>query len=162
MRAKAWLQLGLAFLVVGLLSATASTVSAQTPTADEINEVARYLSCPTCTGINVADCPTETCAQWRQEIGRLLAEGKSRQEILDYFAARYGDHVLQNPPGRGIFLWVWIVPAVAVIAGGGLWLYWMRRWAPKESSQESPADGQAEADDEYVRRVERDLERWKS
>ena len=126
---------------------------------DEINEIARLLSCPTCTGISLADCPTETCAQWRTEIGRLLAEGKSQQEILDYFAARYGDHVLQTPPARGVFLWVWLAP-VAVTLGGIIW--WLlglrRRPAAVEQRMPGPIDDAFERD--YVSRVEAELERW--
>jgi cytochrome c-type biogenesis protein CcmH len=106
------------FAVLTLLSILVATPAlAQQPTADEINAVARKLSCPTCTGINVADCPTETCAQWRAQIGEMLAEGKSEQDILNYFAARYGDHVLQVPPKRGFFVWVWALPVIVVIAG---------------------------------------------
>jgi cytochrome c-type biogenesis protein CcmH len=94
-----WLGVGLALLA--LLAAL--PVLAQTPpSVDQVNAVAKKLSCPTCTGINVADCPTETCAQWRSQIGQMLAEGKSEPEILDYFSSRYGDQVLQAAgPGRG-------------------------------------------------------------
>src|SRR5512137_642670 len=97
-----WLGVGLALLA--LLAALPAL--AQTPTVDEVNSVAKKLSCPTCTGINVADCPTETCAQWRSQIGQMLAQGKGEPEILDYFSSRYGDQVLQVPPTRGFFVWV--------------------------------------------------------
>jgi cytochrome c-type biogenesis protein CcmH len=151
---------------------------AQTPTVDEVNSVAKKLSCPTCTGINVADCPTETCAQWRSQIGQMLAEGKSEPEILDYFSSRYGDQVLQVPPTRGFFVWVWVLP-VAVIVVGLAWLaYRMRGWAPaaaapapSEADEAAPAGvvgaasagavGAASADDKYLRRVQEDLEKLK-
>jgi cytochrome c-type biogenesis protein CcmH len=150
---------------------TASPALAQQPTQDEINQVAKKLSCPTCTGINVADCPTETCAQWRAKIGELLTEGRSEQEILDYFAARYGDHVLQVPPKRGFFVWVWVLPVLAILAGLAWLAFLMRRWAghraaPVESSERVDAGDDsggghedAAPDDEYLRRVQRDLER---
>jgi cytochrome c-type biogenesis protein CcmH len=149
-------------------------VLAQQPTADEINKVAKKLSCPTCTGINVADCPTETCAQWRAKIGEMLAENKSEQEILDYFAARYGDHVLQVPPKRGFFVLVWVLPVIAILAGL-VWLaYLMRGWAkkryPASAQQAYPPSTQvtkvsneigngAISQDEYLKRVQQDLEK---
>jgi cytochrome c-type biogenesis protein CcmH len=154
------------FACVSLLLAAsvvgAGVASAQQPSADEVNQVARQLSCPTCTGINVADCPTETCAQWRAKIGELLAEGKSEQEILDYFAARYGDHVLQVPPARGFFLGVWTVPAAAIVAGLVVLIYLARGWA-KRTPARLAASVQAEgaAEDEYLRRVEKELKAWK-
>jgi cytochrome c-type biogenesis protein CcmH len=165
-----WLLIALALLA--LLAALPAL--AQTPTVDEVNSVAKKLSCPTCTGINVADCPTETCAQWRSQIGQMLAEGKSEPEILDYFSSRYGDQVLQVPPTRGFFVWVWALP-VAVVVVGLAWLaYRMRGWArqpaaaaaapaPSEADEATPAGavGAASADDEYLRRVQEDLEKLK-
>jgi len=146
---------------------------AQQPSADEINEVAKKLSCPTCTGINVADCPTETCAQWRAKIGELLAEGESEQEILDYFAARYGDHVLQVPPKRGFFVLVWVLPVVAILAGLAWLAYLMRGWSQRSAAVTSEHaqgvemvaasdmadDADLPGEDEYLRRVEQDLEK---
>jgi cytochrome c-type biogenesis protein CcmH len=132
---------------------------AQQPTMDEINAVARKLSCPTCTGIDVADCPTETCAQWRAKVGEMLAQGQSEQEILDYFAARYGDHVLQVPPTRGFFLWVWLLPIIAIAGGLAVLVYLVRGWSRKPAPAPMEAEDEA-AEDEYLQRVEQDLEKW--
>jgi cytochrome c-type biogenesis protein CcmH len=159
-----WLLVG--FVILGILVTT--PVLAQQPTADEINAVAKNLSCPTCTGINVADCPTETCAQWRAKIGEMLAEGKSEQEILDYFAARYGDHVLQVPPKRGFFVWAWALPAAAIVAGLAWLAYLMRGWSQRraavlaEVEVATPSSAVEDADvveDEYLQRVQQDLEK---
>jgi len=132
---------------------------AQQPTTDDINAVASELTCPTCTGISVADCPTETCVQWRAKIGEMLAQGYSQQEILDYFAARYGDHVLQVPPARGFFQWLWLLPTSATILGLALLAYLVHSW----SRQPAPAPQEGEdqvVEDEYLQRVEQDLEGW--
>lgn len=148
-------------LLVLALAWDISGAQAQTPSPDDINRVARQLSCPTCTGINVADCPTETCAQWRAKIGELLAEGKTDQEILEYFAARYGDHVLQVPPARGFFLSVWIVPILAILAGLGMLGYLMHRWAKRSAVGEKLITSSDTEEDEYVRRVEQELQLWR-
>lgn len=152
---------GMAVLVLAILVLAFSGSSlAQEPSMDEINEIASQLSCPTCTGISLADCPTETCAQWRAEIGRLLAEGKGQQEILDYFAARYGYHVLQTPPARGVFLWVWLAPVAAIIGGiawWGLGLRWRHAGAVEHGTL---VQAEAAFERDYVSRVEAELERW--
>ena len=156
-RIRFWPFIGLALLAF----VAALPALAQTPTVDEVNSVAKKLSCPTCTGINVADCPTETCAQWRSQIGQMLAQGKSEPEILDYFSSRYGDQVLQVPPTRGFFVWVWVLP-VAAIAIGLAWLaFRMRGWArrPAAVPAEADADEAAPPGDEYLRRVQEDLEK---
>jgi cytochrome c-type biogenesis protein CcmH len=152
-----WLVISLALLA--LLAALPAL--AQTPTVDEVNSVAKKLSCPTCTGINVADCPTETCAQWRSQIGQMLAQGKSEPEILDYFSSRYGDQVLQVPPTRGFFVWVWALPVAAIVVGLAWLAYRMRGWARRQAAvpATSDADEAAPPGDEYLRRVQEDLEK---
>ncbi len=151
-----------AFIIVvySLLSLCfAMPAFAQQPTADDINAVASNLTCPTCTGINVADCPTETCVQWRAKIGEMLAQGYSQQEILDYFAARYGDHVLQVPPARGFFQWLWLLPTAATILGLALLAYLVRSWSRQPAP--APLEGEDQVvEDEYLQRVEQDLEGW--
>jgi cytochrome c-type biogenesis protein CcmH len=169
-----------AFIFFALLAASlAMPALAQTPSADEINAVAKKLSCPTCTGINVADCPTETCVQWRTKIGEMLAEGRSEQEILDYFAARYGDYVLQVPPKRGFFVLVWVLPVIAILAGLAWLVYLMRGWSRQttpatagylQGAQDpqggaliatsgSPDESDLIIEDEYLQRVQQDLEK---
>ena len=122
--------LGLLISLALLAFLAAVPALAQTPTVDEVNAVAKKLSCPTCTGINVADCPTETCAQWRSQIDQMLGQGKSEPEILDYFSSRYGDQVLQVPPTRGFFLWVWALPLAAIVAGLAWLVYRHARLGP--------------------------------
>jgi cytochrome c-type biogenesis protein CcmH len=164
--------IGLALVMAFALVAVVAPAYAQNPSADEINEVAKKLSCPTCTGISVADCPTETCAQWRAKIGEMLSEGRSEPEILDYFAARYGDHVLQVPPKRGFFVLVWVLPIIAILAGLAWLFYLMRGWSrqtaapqgehPHSAEVVAPSDVAAAGDDledEYLQRVQQDLER---
>jgi cytochrome c-type biogenesis protein CcmH len=169
---NAWSFIALALLLAFAFAATAASAFAQDPSADEINEVAKKLSCPTCTGINVADCPTETCAQWRAKIGEMLVEGKGEQEILDYFAARYGDHVLQVPPKRGFFVLVWILPVIAILAGLAWLVYLLRGWSrqpaaakgghPQGAAAVAPsgtAEDGGDIEDEYLQRVQQDLEK---
>jgi len=129
---------------------------AQEPTYDDISEVAKNLNCPTCTGINLADCRTLTCEQWRQQISDLLAQGYSDQEVLDYFSNQYGVQVLQEPPRSGFTLLLWLLPVIALLAGAG-WLYYtMRDWSqPVGAATPVPA---ALPRDDYLSQVDRDLD----
>jgi cytochrome c-type biogenesis protein CcmH len=133
---------------------------------DRINNIAKDLNCPTCTGINLSDCRTLTCEQWREQIGELVDEGYSEQQVLDYFSTRYGDQVLLEPPRRGFSLLIWILPVVALLSGG-IWLaLLLRKWrqepegAPGESgaaSGGSKASTAAPINDDYLSQVEQDL-----
>jgi cytochrome c-type biogenesis protein CcmH len=79
-------------------------------------EIAKQLNCPTCAGRNLADCPTDTCTQWKQEIVTQLKAGKTDEEVLTYFKDRFGSQVLQEPPKEGFVLVMWVVPVLAVFA----------------------------------------------
>ncbi len=149
------------FSLVPLLPAS----QAQTPDYDRINEVASNLNCPTCSGINLADCRTQTCAQWREQIGDLLAKGYSDQQVLDYFVTQYGPQVLQQPPKSGFTATLWFLPVVAILIGGVLLFFTMRKWSQKETAPvaapptpaaQTPDTTSATADD-YLSQVEQDL-----
>ena len=55
------------------------------PSDDQVNAIAKQLYCPVCENIPLDVCPTQACEEWRALIKELLAEGKSEQEIKDYF-----------------------------------------------------------------------------
>jgi len=134
---------------------------AQEPDYDTINEVAQELNCPTCAGLNLADCRTQTCSQWKDQIGDLLTEGYSKQEVLDYFVTQYGSQVLQEPPKSGFTLSLWLIPVIAVIVGA-IWLFYIiKKWQKPEPAPvvvtASAAVLEPEADD-YLSQVEKDLE----
>lgn len=142
---------------------------AQEPDYDRINEIAKNLNCPTCAGLNLADCRTQTCAQWRGQIGDLIEAGYTDQEILDDFVANYGQQVLQEPPKHGFTLALWILPFIALLAGG-IWLYYtLRNWTNRESaaaavattptgvSSTSASANAADLSDDYLKQVDKDL-----
>lgn len=135
-------RLSLLIFTVFCLSTFASPVLAQDPEPnyDRINEIAKDLNCPTCTGINLADCRTLTCEQWREKIGELVDEGYSNQQVLDYFSTRYGRQVLQEPPRSGFTLMLWVLPVIALLAGGGWLFYTIRGWSNQTAEEDNFAD----------------------
>lgn len=131
---------------------------AQSPTDDQVNSVAEQMNCPTCQSLNLADCRTQTCEQWRAQISDLLAEGYTEQEVLEMYALRYGDEVLQEPPRRGGGLLVWLLPALGVL-GGSMWLgFVLKKWSavktPVAAETSAPAGVETDA---YLKQVEQDL-----
>src|SRR5687767_13174016 len=96
-------------LVIGCFIALmlVGSVSAQEADPDRVNRIAKQMNCPTCIGVNLADCNTQTCTQWRGQIADLVAQGYSDQEVLDYFVNQYGVQVLLEPPKQGSTLLLW-------------------------------------------------------
>ena len=131
---------------------------------DEVNAVAKDVYCPVCESTPLDVCPTAACADWRELIRTKLAEGQSREDILDYFARQNGDGVLSNPPRRGASLVVlWILPALGVLLGLLLfsWLLrGMRKTAPQAPAalpRPKSSTGDPTLDD-YIARVEKEID----
>ena len=154
------------FVILVVVSSSGTLVQAQGSDYDRINEIAEQLNCPTCAGINLADCRTQTCTQWKDQIKDLLDQGKTNQEVLDYFVAQYGTQVLQEPPKAGFTLSLWVLPIIMIILGGGLLFLTMRKWTNANRSKPAeaapvaattPSNQGSTSSDDYMRQVDRDL-----
>jgi len=133
-------------------------------TDDQVNTIARQLYCPVCQNIPLDVCGTQACADWRQEIRAMLSEGLSGDEIMNRFAAKYGQRVLASPQRSGVNLAVWILPVVGVLAGalivgGVIWRMAPGALAIKPSGVELDYD---DLDPETVARLERELKEFSS
>lgn len=156
--------LKLMFLALLLAIAPAAYAQDGTITDDEVNEVAKDVYCPVCESTPLDVCPTAACADWRELIRTKLAEGQSRDDILEYFARQYGDGVLSNPPRRGASLIVlWVLPVLGVLLGLLLfsWLLrGMRKPAPEAPAAPVSRPKAATGDpslDEYIARIEKEV-----
>lgn len=94
----------------------------------EVFEIGRALRCPTCVSESVAESNAAVAQEMRRIIQEQLDAGRSRAEIIASFQASYGDWILQEPPARGIFLFVWLVPAAALLAAAAGLFVLTRRW----------------------------------
>lgn len=149
-------------LFLGLILAGMASVNVQaqnpTPSDDEVNAIARQLYCPVCENIPLDVCPTQACAQWRDLIREKLAAGWSEEQIKTYFAAQYGDRVLDQPPRRGLNLLIYILPPLFLLVGAFLVyrvLTATRKKEPVPDTKPPAAPGEA---DPYISQIEKELE----
>lgn len=157
-----------ALLVVALMLTTFTMIAFaqdKTPTDDDVNAIAKQLYCPVCENTPLDVCPTEACHQWRELIRQMLAEGKTEQEIKDYFVANYGARVLSEPPRTGFNWLVYIIPPVLILAGAVFLFNAFRAWTKPKSAeagtgQEKEA-GTSSSEDEYIKRLEEELKNRK-
>lgn len=91
-------------------------------TADEVNQVARQIWCPLCSGVRLDACELRACEQMKEVIAIKLAEGEDTDGIIAYFVEQYGPQVLGEPPREGFNWLAWILPAVAAVVGG--YFFW--------------------------------------
>lgn len=122
---------------------------------EQTREIAKHLNCPTCAGRNLADCPTDTCAQWKGEIATQLKAGRSAAQVTEYFTTRFGPGVLQEPPREGGYLLAWIFPFVVFVALLGAAFFVVRK-SSRRGSPPAPAAASGPADP-YAAELERQV-----
>lgn len=143
------------FLLAGL-----APVWAQQPvevTDDQVNEVAKELYCPLCTGLRLDNCQLKVCDGMKDVIRQKLAAGESKEQIKAYFVEQYGQVVLGVPSKKGFNLLAWVFPfAVLVVAGG--WVYYAAQlWARRRVAPVGPPLEMADLPPQYVQQLEEDL-----
>jgi cytochrome c-type biogenesis protein CcmH len=102
--------------------------------ADEpptVREVASDLISQCGSGMILADHDCVGARNMKATIQQLIDAGRTKEEILDYFVASYGEGVLATPRKSGFSLTAWVTPAVAValgaVIGVALTWAWVRR-----------------------------------
>jgi cytochrome c-type biogenesis protein CcmH len=160
----------LAFFLSGLF---AGRVLAQDPTPvtdNEVNAIAKQLFCPVCENTPLDVCPTEACRDWREQIRTMLSEGKSEDEILQYFTDQYGDKVRSTPPATGLNWLVYLLPPTIILIGAIFLFRSLKEWTrPKvaatatseKSSVPSGKSAKSSDQDKYIERFEEELKKRK-
>ena len=138
------------------------------PTDDEVNKIAKQLYCPVCESTPLDVCPTEACRQWRDLIREMLTQGKSEEEIKQYFVEHYGPQVLNEPPNR---LVTYIVPIAAFLLGAFMLFRSFQTWkkpiaTDAASVKKVPVDnrkngrkGTSPTQDPYISKLEEELKK---
>jgi len=83
-------------------------------------DLIEQLRCPQCLNTNLAGSDAMIAQDLRREVHRMILEGQTDSEILDFMHHRYGDFVLYNPRFNSSTWILWLAPAfVFVLAIGG-------------------------------------------
>ena len=83
---------------------------------DQAIEISKELRDPAAVNQSLYESNAPQAAELKAKIYQLLENGESRENVLDYFAARYGKQIRYDPP---VDLWtaaLWVVPS-ALFAG---------------------------------------------
>jgi cytochrome c-type biogenesis protein CcmH len=105
----------------------------------ETARVASLLRCPVCQGLSVNDSPATMAQNMKRQVRDLVAKGYSEEQALLYFERAYGEFVRLEPPMRGVNWLVWAAP-VALLLGGGVFVFFMLRRMKSAPRESSPAD----------------------
>ncbi len=84
----------------------------------QYRELTEQLRCPKCQNNSIADSNSIIAADMRTKVYQLMRQGQSRQQIIDYMVARYGNFVTYVPPLNPLTIFLWLGPLLVVIVGG--------------------------------------------
>jgi cytochrome c-type biogenesis protein CcmH len=76
------------------------------------------VRCLKCQNQSIKDSNVFLAADLRREIRRLIEEGKTDPEIVDFLVTRYGEFALYRPRTSGKTLILWLAPFLLVLFGG--------------------------------------------
>jgi len=138
----------------------AAIVPARPALALTETEVAEGLLCYACPGEPLTADRCQGGDQMRAAIRRMIAEGKTKQEILDYFAREFGEGILTYPPKRGFNLVAYVGPFVGLLIGAAVAAVVVRRWSTagrRRSEPRDPGSAPPRLDEKTRRRIEEEL-----
>lgn len=107
---------GVSFLAI-ILWSVASLGADDKEISDKAREIEDNLIAPCCWSQPVSQHDSEAAQQIRKEVPEMVAAGKSRDEIMNYYVAKYGERILATPRPRGFNTLVYILPWAALILG---------------------------------------------
>ncbi len=100
---------------------------------DRVEQLGQAIKCPVCQGESIGDSPAQMARDMMALVSQRVDEGASDQEIVDELLASYSGAVLLDPPASGSTLLLWLAPAVVLVVGVGVILWWRRN--PTEATQ---------------------------
>jgi cytochrome c-type biogenesis protein CcmH/NrfF len=121
-------------------------------------ELKCICECP--HGLNECGAECGFAPARRLEVQRMLDEGRSHKEILEFEVAKYGELVLRSPMDKGYRRMVWLVPVGVLLGAIGMLVVVGRKWSrpkpPATTAQVAQAQARDEAD--YGARLDDELD----
>ena len=110
---------------------------------ERVAAVSATIRCPTCQGLSIQDSPSVLATGSRQIVEQQLREGRTPDEVRQYFVDRYGPSALLSPEPDGAGLLAWLLPAIALPVAAGWGWRRLRRPAGEPTIGEAHADATA-------------------
>lgn len=121
------------FVAALLLVLSSLTIAADQPsnpaTEARLKKLSVELRCLVCQNSTLADSDAPLAQDLRNEIRKLIDEGKTDKEVVDFLVARYGDFVTFRPPVNASTALLWFGPFIMLIAGAITLIVVLRRRA---------------------------------
>ncbi|MFD1156752.1 cytochrome c-type biogenesis protein [Roseovarius aestuarii] len=94
------------------------------------------IRCVKCRSEVIASSNADWASDARVVVRELIADGKTDDEVLDFFVARYGEYVLMTPQTSGSNVLLWLAGPLMLMVGGWLAVIYLRRRAGADPDTE--------------------------
>jgi len=81
------------------------------------HELTKLLRCPKCQNQNIADSNAELAKDLRNKTYELVKQGQSKEQVVDYMVARFGNFVRYDPPVTPATIFLWLGPLLFIVFG---------------------------------------------
>jgi cytochrome c-type biogenesis protein CcmH len=108
----------LAFSVLPVFAKEAPPTAADPALEARVLAIAEELRCLVCQNETIAASNADLAVDLRKQIAVKLQAGQSKQEIVDFMVARYGDFVLYRPALNARTALLWFGPFVLLLVAG--------------------------------------------
>lgn len=117
----------------------------------QARSIETMLMAPCCWAQQVSAHQSPAVDEIKQTVRRLLADGKTQQQILDQYVAEYGDRILAEPPARGFSAALYVAPWIFLAGSIGLVVVVVRKLRVPAATVEPDAVPAAANHDESER-----------
>ncbi|MDQ2777987.1 MAG: cytochrome c-type biogenesis protein CcmH [Pseudomonadota bacterium] len=105
----------------------AAPVAADPALEARVMQITSELRCLVCQNQTIADSHADLAVDLRRQVRQMVAEGHTKQDVLNYMTARYGDFVLYRPPLQERTALLWFGPALLLVGGLAVLVLVLRR-----------------------------------
>lgn len=151
---------GLLWALISFFLLTQAFGAVQDSLEEEARKIEGMVISPCCWNQPVSVHYSPAADEMRAEIRKMLAEGKSREEILQSYVAEYGERILSKPRAKGFNLMAYLLPLGFLIAGGAVAWVVINKLRPTAAVATAGSVGEAKlskADSKYSKQLEKEL-----
>jgi cytochrome c-type biogenesis protein CcmF len=134
-------------------------VTTRTPLEKELQD-AIICMCGTCGRQSLSECTCSTAGDMRTQISTLVKEGKTKDQVLQYFIAQYGSQEpLAAPIDKGFNRLAWLFPYAVGSVGAIAGAFAVVRWSKRSTTDPVAAKEPVSSEDERLQaRLDQELE----
>jgi cytochrome c-type biogenesis protein CcmH/NrfF len=126
----------------------------------EVRKVSERFVCQCGCNHQLSVCSMLNCGSatpLRAEIDSYLKEGKTEEQIVSLFVAKYGKRILSAPTTKGLDLTAWIVPFFMLLVGLLFVIAIVLIWLHRRGSAASQSTLPSAISDDMRKRIEAEL-----